>query len=347
MQHTTLTVIIPVYNGGYYLETLIDSIFEVNQGFSEFLEIIVIDDGSTDDSYKKILELSKKTYTNIKIFSKQNGGIASARTFGLQHASSEFVTFCDQDDKVVSSYKKFVELLQISRADFIISNYYENHCNQQILNNKIKQNEIYEGKKCLRLASKLLGGSLLESDKLIQDVPSTVWNCIYRKSFIDANNLKFVKIMSYEDDWHFILDSLCCAKKVLLNKDAYYEWFINDKSESHTHHYRENYVTKRLRLLQVVADLLNKMPYLSKEQILEFKDVLQKRSLLWGHWNALLRPYSEYFVEIKNIRATFRPKLSWCTLRSLNETISIICLYCKMYKIAYLFNTKVIKRYYQ
>lgn len=347
MQQTILSVIIPIYNGSHYLGTLIESLFKENQNFIESIEILIIDDGSTDDSYNKILGLSKKKYGNIKVFSKPNGGIASARTYGLQHATSEFVTFCDQDDKVVSGYKEYVELLQKSEADFIISNYYTKYCNQQIINRKIKQNEICEGLTCIRLAAKLLGGDLLESDKVIQNVPCTVWNCIYRKSFIDANNLEFVKIMSYEDDWHFVLDSLCCAKKVLLTQDAYYEWFINEKSESHIHRYREKFVEKRLKLLHVIAGLLEKMPYLSEKQILGFEDVLQKRSLLWGHWNALLKSYSEYCVEIKNIRTVFRPKLSWCSLHSLNETITIIFLYCKMYKLAYLFNTKVIKKYYQ
>lgn len=347
MRHTILSVIIPFYNGSCYLNSLIDSILQVKLEFAESIEFIVINDGSTDDSSNKIFELLERNYDNIKIYSKPNGGIASARTFGLQYATSEFVTFCDQDDKVVSCYKDFIELLQISDADFLISNYYIKKDNKQIINKSIEQNEICDGKSCLKLAAKLLGGVLLESDNLVQNIPSTVWNCIYRKSFIDANNLKFVQIMSYEDDWHFLLDSLCCAKKVLLNKGAYYEWFINDKSESHTHHYRTNFVARRLKLLQVVADLLDRMPHLSNEQILEFEDVLQKRSLLWGHWNALLRPYKKYSVEIKDIRATFRPKLSWCSLHRLVETVAIICLYCKMYRLAYIFNTKIVKKYYQ
>ena len=347
MLHTVLSVIIPFFNGGSYLDALIESIFKKNKEFVEFIEFIVVNDGSTDDSCNKTLELLKSKHDNIKIYSKSNGGIASARTFGLQRATSEFVTFCDQDDKVVYGYKEYIELLQISGADFLISNYYIKCCNKQEINISIKKNEICEGESCIRLASKLLGGDLLEPGKSIQNVPSSVWNCIYRKSFLDDNDLKFVKIMSYEDDWHFMLDSLCCAKKVLLNKGAYYEWFINDKSESHTHHYRTNFVTRRLKLLQYIADLLDKMPHISHEQILEFENVLQKRSLLWGHWNALLKSYSEYSVEIKDIRATFRPKLSWCSLHDLTETVAILCLYCKMYRLAYFFNTKVVKRYYQ
>lgn len=88
------SIIIPCFNHGHYLPKCLDSL--LTQSFSDW-EAIIVDDGSTDDSLKRALELSQ-TEERIKVFTKANGGLSSARNFGLEQASGHYLIFLDSDD---------------------------------------------------------------------------------------------------------------------------------------------------------------------------------------------------------------------------------------------------------
>lgn len=90
-----VSVIIPVYNAERYLERCISSI--ANQTMKD-IEILVINDGSTDDSLNILDELSQKYKGTLKIFDKENGGAGSARNIGIENANGEFIKFVDADD---------------------------------------------------------------------------------------------------------------------------------------------------------------------------------------------------------------------------------------------------------
>lgn len=89
-----ISVIIPVYNVEEYLHYAIESLEK--QTYKNF-EIILVNDGSTDDSGKLCDEYSEK-YSNVRVFHKENGGLSDARNFGIQKAQGEFITFLDPDD---------------------------------------------------------------------------------------------------------------------------------------------------------------------------------------------------------------------------------------------------------
>jgi len=115
-----LSIIIPVYNGEQYISQLVDSIVKHND--EPFYEIIIVDDGSTDNSFSVCQSLEQK-YPSVRTFHKTNGGIASSRNFGLDKATGEFITFCDQDDIVINGYRPFIDKIIQSDADFLISNH--------------------------------------------------------------------------------------------------------------------------------------------------------------------------------------------------------------------------------
>ena len=85
-----VSVIVPVYNVEKYLERCLDSI--LNQSFKEEIEIIVVNDGSPDNS-QKIIDKYQKKYKNVKGYKKENGGLSSARNFGLTKATGEYISF--------------------------------------------------------------------------------------------------------------------------------------------------------------------------------------------------------------------------------------------------------------
>ena len=94
MDKGKISVIIPIYNKSATLKKCIDSI--LNQEYQN-LELILVDDGSSDDSFDICIGYAEKD-SRVKVFKKENGGVSSARNFGLKVASGEFVQFVDADD---------------------------------------------------------------------------------------------------------------------------------------------------------------------------------------------------------------------------------------------------------
>lgn len=96
MGNDLISVIIPVYNAESYVEKCVNSV--ANQTYRN-LEIIIVDDGSVDESVKICKSLQAKD-GRIKLFCKENGGVSSARNVGLQHCNGSFFAFVDADDYI-------------------------------------------------------------------------------------------------------------------------------------------------------------------------------------------------------------------------------------------------------
>lgn len=105
-----VSVIVPVYNVEKYLKKCLSSL--VNQTLPE-IEILVINDGSQDDSQSIINDFQQKFPLKIKSFVKENGGLSDARNYGLDQATGEFIGFVDSDDEV--SETMFEEMYQLAK----------------------------------------------------------------------------------------------------------------------------------------------------------------------------------------------------------------------------------------
>jgi len=104
-----VSVIVPVYNVEHYLAKCLDSL--VNQSLQN-IEIIVVNDGSKDDSGNIIQQYSEKYSDKIKAFTKENGGLSDARNFGIDQATGDYLGFVDSDDYV--SGTMFEEMLSLA-----------------------------------------------------------------------------------------------------------------------------------------------------------------------------------------------------------------------------------------
>lgn len=112
-----ISVIVPVYNTEKYLEKCLDSL--VNQTLKE-IEIVVIDDGSSDNSHSIIEDYASK-FKQIKGFQKLNGGLSDARNFGIEMAQGEFIAFVDSDDYVDENmFEKMYNLAQTHQAEIVM-----------------------------------------------------------------------------------------------------------------------------------------------------------------------------------------------------------------------------------
>ena len=138
---TKISVIVPVYNTGKYIKRCLDSI--VNQTIESEIEIIVINDGSTDDSDERIKEYIRKKdcKAKIKYYSKENEGIAKTRNFGIEKATGDYILFVDSDDYIKSELIEGVLPIIIGCKTSSISYFF---ANLQIFS--ISSSEILESK---------------------------------------------------------------------------------------------------------------------------------------------------------------------------------------------------------
>lgn len=112
------SVLMPIYNVEKYLAESIESLLDQSIGFEDNVELLIIDDGSPDNSKEIALKYQEKYPNNIKVFSKSNGGQASAFNFGLKHLNGKYVSFLDSDDCLSSN------------ALFEVYDFFEKHYNE-------------------------------------------------------------------------------------------------------------------------------------------------------------------------------------------------------------------------
>lgn len=112
-----VSIIVPIYNVGRFLDETVESI--IDQSFKD-LEIILVDDGSTDDSYAICEKFASKD-DRIKLFKQENSGVSIARNNGLLHAVGEYVFFMDADDTIDSEFiSSSYEIAKRENADFVV-----------------------------------------------------------------------------------------------------------------------------------------------------------------------------------------------------------------------------------
>ena len=170
-----ISVIVPVYNVKEFVKKCLDSL--VRQSYKN-LEIIVVDDGSTDGS-GRICDEFAALDKRMRVFHKKNGGLSDARNFGIKKAKGEIIAFVDSDDLVSEDFvSAMYEGMTKSNADIVICGY-----------NLVKpKKEVMSGKGA---AAKLLTQQ--------ENIDIVAWNKLYKKSLFMDNNIWFPKGQKHED----------------------------------------------------------------------------------------------------------------------------------------------------
>ena len=121
MDEINVSIIVPVYNMQSYLEACLDSL--VNQTLQK-IEIIIIDDGSKDNSAQIIKEYAERYPDIIRALHKENGGQATARNMGIRESKGEYIGFVDSDDVVdTNMYAEMYQLAKQKNCDLVECNY--------------------------------------------------------------------------------------------------------------------------------------------------------------------------------------------------------------------------------
>lgn len=218
----TISVVVPVYNVERFLHKCLDSI--ISQTYKD-IEVLLIDDGSTDSSGRICDEYAAKD-NRLKVYHKQNGGVSSARNYALEKVSGEWIYFCDADDVL---YNYTLDLLLEGINDNVVSSmggYVTVDDKYKIL----KRNEIIEK-------------SILSIEETLQDFYSPIYTMfngylvtrLLKNDIIKNNHLRFREDIYIKEDGLFLVQYLChCKGCIVYNTIPVYQYVMHSSSAMHS-----------------------------------------------------------------------------------------------------------------
>lgn len=263
-----VSVIIPVYNVEKYIKKCLDSL--VNQTLSD-IEIIVVNDGTPDNSQIIIDEYVKKYPDKVISIVKENGGQGSARNIGLEKATGEYIGYVDSDDYVeLNMYEELYGKAKENDSDIII-------CGNNIVyeNNSKKIPEINYDNKFNNFENAFFG-------------KMAVWNKLYKKEILINNNIKFKEKVWYED-FAFTLKTLVNAKTIDFLDKSLYNYLWREGSTMNN-----NNVKRNLEILDAFDDIRNYL--ISNDLLNKYYSYLE--------FNAINHIYVSTVVRVINANAS-------------------------------------------
>ena len=226
-----ISIVIPVYNGEKYIKRCLDSILKQTL---QDLEIIIINDGSTDKTQEILESYQKQCSDKIKIINKENEGQGKARNVGIDASRGEFITFVDADDEILEDMlQNLYETAKKEKADVVVCDYYEISKNGKVARKAIPQkyNDI-------------------KRDYIISVAGPC--NKLIKTELLRNNKLYFMQTGAYEDISMIPLIGLYASKIIYLEKPLY-NYYIRQGSTM-----RQNTFNDKLLSIYEVLDHLTK-----------------------------------------------------------------------------------------
>ncbi len=260
-----VSVIIPIYNGAKYIMSMYRSLKD--QTFQDF-EVIFINDGSKDDSLRKLKNVAKDD-PRVRIFSQENKGICASRNLGLEQAKGKYIIFLDQDDGIENELiEKYVEAINEKNAD--IASFGKTHY-------------LIDDDKVISIKPQLIDEELVTDRKRLLECLfnidnkkrlMTIWNCIYRKDIIEEHNVKFDEHFKHGDeDGMFNIEYVLHCQRACFSSKSYYHYYIRKGISTITKYNEElleNYLYYASKVNTLTLDLAQEDRSMVKLYLLRF-----------------------------------------------------------------------------
>jgi glycosyltransferase involved in cell wall biosynthesis len=247
-----LSIIIPVYKVEAYIEKCLDSI--VTGGNTDNIEVIVIDDGSPDNSGLKA-DLYADEYPFIKVIHKANEGVATARNTGIENARGEWLYFVDSDDwladdaldaickRIKSSHDTDILLFDAYKDTDMGVEKWEHFGNGLVFDSEDDLHSLQRG---------MLYFPMCDSHTLVP--LAAPWDKVYRRQFIMDNRIRFASNLKVLDDMVFNMEAFGSAKRVAYYKDKIYHY--RHVEVSITNSYRPDRVSQDMAVWKYIESYM-------------------------------------------------------------------------------------------
>lgn len=296
-----VSVIVPIYNGAKYIDRCVNNL--LNQTYKN-LEIIMINDGSTDETFDRLKELCK-TYSNINAINKENSGVSDTRNLGVKMAKGEYVYFFDVDDDLeADTIKDNMELIGDEEVDILYFGFWYHILSE----NRIKETCIksdFSGNETAFFNEAFL-------DLMSEEILNAPWNKLYRRDFLIWNRIEFDTNLSIYEDILFNLKALDAARLIKVNHKAYYHYMIQADGTALTKFHNNNYDSvKKIHKAAIKyishnggnEEAINRYNDLFIEQVASYiKQIANKEDLKGNAKNKLIKEIinDKYFVNVIN-----------------------------------------------
>lgn len=278
-----VSVIVPVYNVEKYLKNCVESL--INQTY-ENIEIILVDDGSTDNSGKICDELSKKD-NRIIVIHKENEGVSKARNTALEQSCGEYISFVDSDDSLeAGSYENLVQQMESNDLDVLAFQYYINEKDSQENNDDVTLVSCEEAlTRCV-------------SDNEEKCFIPAVWNKLYRVETL-KEYLKFCPQYIIAEDMLVTMKVLKHAHRIGEIHHEYYNY--TQREESVMHVYKKNKCSTIYAHEEIYEELINDYPQIAES--VKIRSVEQAFSIMHEALNTQQLFMEDVVVLLEYLRA--------------------------------------------
>lgn len=209
-----ISVIVPVYNSENFLEDCLESL--INQTYKN-LEIIIINDGSTDNSFEICKKYSMIDY-RIKIINQPNSGVSNARNSGLKIAAGDYISFIDSDDYLeLNTYEYLLAEVSHHSVDVVTYEYFVTRINGEVIN--IQNDSFYGLKSKDDFFQKIVNGG----NKFL-------WSILFSKEVIGS--IRFNEKVARGEDTLFVFETMYNAERIYCLKTPLYHYVQSEESAS-------------------------------------------------------------------------------------------------------------------
>lgn len=229
MDNIDVSVIVPVYNSEEYIGITLDSI--INQDFKNF-EVIVIDDGSTDDSLNIINQKLTKSTVSYNVIHQENSGVSSARNRGIDEAKGKYLVFIDADDYVTGNH---LSELYNGQTDFSLVQFIKKDGDKLSAPHHFSAELMY----CDDFIKK----------ELNMEMPFNFWQLMYKASLVNDKGIRFNPDLVYGEDIDFALRALIFGDDIAISNEATYYYVQHSESAINTSEFR------RFEVIGIFEDL--------------------------------------------------------------------------------------------
>ncbi|MEZ3435941.1 MAG: glycosyltransferase [Lachnospiraceae bacterium] len=276
-----ISVLIPVYNVELYLRQCLDSV--IGQTYTN-LEIICIDDGSTDGSGRTLDEYAQRD-ARIRVLHKKNTGYGHSMNLALEMATGDYIGIVESDDYISDNmYDRMVKVLEEESTvlDIVKSNYYE------FTEDACAKRQNLKEEWCGRVIKP-------EEYMSLFDIPCSIWSAIYRRDFLVRQNICFLETpgASYQDTG-FVFKAWITAEKVFLLNDALVFYRKDNAGSS---------VNSSKKIFCVCKEIMEIERYMQEYQLRKpyqegGKGINTFRMYMWNYYRLPLGVRAAFFVEM-------------------------------------------------
>ena len=274
MKEIKLSIVVLVYNLEKYLPRCMESL--VNQTLED-IEILCVDDGSTDSAPEIIEEYSRKYPHKVKAFHKENGGEYTTRAYGLNVAKGEYVAFVDTDDYLELNWaEKLYNAAKANDADIAVCAYERiNFETQKTISVDMDRENITK--------------KIAPDDDFIAYITTSLWNKIFKLEKI--KECKFFPLVAYNDAL-FLLQVYIKAEKITLIPDVLYHYYV--RYDSQINSLKGDIIEKLKKYLLEVKQI-----YIENQQYERMKEILDLMAFIHLGISAMYRASYDKSVDMK------------------------------------------------